>query len=268
MGRWAPAEELAAAYSGWLRTGAIIALVVGIGIAAIVAIALATIGSELINGTRDWPMLIAYVGALQVALNGAFRTIRAVAFVSRRYPEMVRHRHFVLDLRGLEGPTAALRKGDAIDLGAGEPVFASAGERLAVVWDEAIGKVQLLALHARNSSGIPVASARASWAAPEPTRADAPILFAEARLVASNAGNHRTLPAWDGLLIVVHSTRSTVGSLGESRLLVVDENRSEIVRSVALGSEEAEAVLARAAKRAARKGKRKLTPSDPDEDLE
>lgn len=70
------------------------------------------------------------------------------------------------------------------------------------------------------------------------------------------------------MLIVVHSTRSTVGSLGESRLLVVDENRSEIVRSVALGSEEAEAVLARAAKRAARKGKRKLTPSDPDEDLE
>ncbi|MCW5716329.1 MAG: hypothetical protein KIS68_00710 [Bauldia sp.] len=266
---WAPADELATAYAGWLRTGSIIALVVGIGIAVILAIALAVMGAELMSGARDWTVLIAYVGALQVALNGVFRTIRAVAFVSRRYPEMVRHRQFVLDEGKLSGPTASPRHGDLIHLGAteeGEPVVATIGERLAIISDDVIQKVQLVALRACDSNGTPIVGARSSRAAPASTREDAPILFAEARLLAADPG-HRALSATDGLVIVVHSTPALLGSFGETRLLVVDGH--EIVGCVAIGSKEADAVLARAARRAARSGERKAkSSSDSDEDYE
>jgi hypothetical protein len=264
---WEPADELAAAYTGWLRTGAVISLVVGIGVAVIVAIAISVMGAELLTGVRDWPVLIAYVGALQVALNGVFRTVRAMAFVSRRYPEMMRQRQFTLDLGKLNAPTASPRRGDTIELGItgrGEAITARVGERLALISDGALQKAELVALRARDETGLPVLSARSSRAAPAPTRADAPILFAEARLLAADSG-HPSLAATDRLVIVVHATPASVGQFGETRLLVVDG--SEIERSVTIGSKEAETVLARAAKRAVRIGKSKVK-SAPDVDEE
>lgn len=258
--QWATADEFARAYTGWLRTRAEIVLVVGIGIAVIVAIAISVMGAEMMSGAQDWPVLIAYVGALQVALNGVFRTIRAVAVVSRRYPQMVRNRLFVLDIAGLNRPTAAPRRGETITLGTtggGQPFTATVGERLAVMTEEPIGRVQLLAIGARDANGMPVRSAGSSRRAPAPIGDETPILFVDVRLLSGEA--ERAEPGKrvfsDRLVVVVHPTTATVGRFGETRLLVAE--RQQIVRSVAIGSEEAASVLARVAKRAARREERR-----------
>lgn len=256
---WAPASELARAYTGRLKTRAETLLVVGVGIAVVVAIAISVIGAEMMSGAQDWPVLIAYVGALQVALNGVFRTIRSVAIVSRNYPQMVRNRHFVLDLAGLGRPTASPRRGEAITLGVtaqGVPVVATPGQRLAVVADEPIERVQLIAIAARDTDDLPVRSARSSRRAQAPVDEAAPIHFVDARLL-SGQGAAAELPGHtltDRLVVVVHPTPATVGRFGEAGLIVMDGEK--IGGYWPVGSQEAERALARAARRAARGARR------------
>jgi len=263
---WAPADEFARAYTRRLRTRAETLLVVGVGIAALVAIAIAVIGAEMMGGSQDWPVLIAYVGALQVALNGVFRTIRSVAIVSRNYLQMMRNRHFVVDLAGLRQPTASPRAGEPITLGTtaeGEPVVAMLGQRLAVMTDEPVERVQMIAIAAHDARGVPVRSNRSS----RRTIADdgAPIHFVDARLLSGHDPNAATpgLALADRLTVVVHPTAATVGLFGETELIVLDGEK--IAGSCRVGSTEAERAMARAARRASRSAHRRANVDLTDE---
>jgi hypothetical protein len=225
----------------------------------VVAIAISVIGAEMMSGAQDWPVLIAYVGALQVTLNGVFRTIRSIAIVSRNYPQMVRNRHFVLDLAGLSRPTGSPRRGEPITLGVtaqGMPVVATPGQRLAVVADEPLERVQMMAIAARDTGDLPVRSTRSSRRAQAAVGDDAPIHFVDARLL-SGQGAAAELPGrtlTDRLVVVVHPTSATVGRFGETGLIVMDGEK--IGGYWPVGSPEAERALARAARRAARGARR------------
>lgn len=252
---WPPAEDFARSYTGWLRTQADVVVVVGIGIAAIMAIAIYVMGTEMMDGSQGWPAVIAYVGALQVALNGVFRTIRSAAIVSRRYTEIARNRRFVGDLHGLSGPTSVVRAGETIILGRdseGDAITAAIGERLAFLSQEPMQRIQMIALQARDAVGNPVRSARWLGGVPGAGDGDAQILFLEARLFNQGDGLPRSLDGYlsDKLVFVVHFTKSTVGTFGESRLLLVEQD--EIVGAATLGSKAAATALSRAAQRAAR----------------
>lgn len=265
---WASADQVAGAYTGWLRARVEIVAVVGVGIALIVAIAIYVMGAEMMSGEQEWPVLIAYVGALQLALNGAFRMVRVVAIVSRHYPEMVRNRLLVDDLPGLARPTRPLGSGQVITLGrsaGGDPITATVGDWLAVVSEEPIQRVQLAALGARDAEGGVVPSGRLMRGGPRPATTDVPIVVVDGRIL--NEGSRASDAALaDRLVVVVHVSTTTVGGFGETRLFLIEDD--EIVAAVDIGSEEASTALNRVARRAAKARKDRPNYALDDVDVE
>ncbi len=249
---WMNAHDVADSYTGWLGARVRIIVVVGVGIALIVSIAIYVMGAAMMGGSQEWPALVAYIGALQVALNGAFRMVRVMAIVSRHYVAMVRNRLLVQDLTGLRRPTRPLGRGELITLARGregEPITAAVGELLAVMGPGSIHQIQLAALGAKDAQGSVVRSAALARDVRQTPLPDAPIVFVDGRLLGSGRGELEKLLA-DRLVVVVHTNPATVGRFGEGRLLLVEHDT--ITLAAPLGSEEATKALRRAANRAAK----------------
>ena len=118
-------------------------------------------------------------------------------------------------------------------------------------------RVQLAVLGARDTSAKAVRSVRAGSERKPVADDGAAILFVDARMLREHPDTDSALASLlrGKLAMIVHSSTDKVGSLGETRLVVIEGDK--IVRSAAIGTDEAMAALARAAKRAASRDRRR-----------
>jgi len=221
-------EGFVRAYLGQRGVKHEIALVIQIGATVIVALAVLYMAWHLMSAESDWPILIAYIAALRLALAGGSQAVSAFASISRFYPRMVRFVLFMKSAAALDQKAlGTLTPGEAALLGrlpSGGDVIVKAGDRLAILtWDDR-KEVELALLGARSvSTRLPLA---ASWWDPA-TRNVPPevtlLLVEAAKLTAPEVANYDCNKALGTkVLLVVHNDPTKVGDLGETDLLVVN----------------------------------------------
>src|SRR5262249_48794920 len=95
----------------------------------------------------------AYIGALRMTLNGGAQAVRALASVSRYYPQIVRYVLLMKDMQKINATEfAKVRHGEKIILGTlanGQDVIAEAGDCLALLTLEIIHEVEFAFINAR-----------------------------------------------------------------------------------------------------------------------
>jgi hypothetical protein len=246
------AAMMAKAFAGRIRILDESTLVLQVGATIVVATAVFYVTTAMMAGDYDWASLIAYLGALRLALAGFAQTARALASVSRFYPQIVRYLLFARNARQIEStPFGTTRRGDAVVLGAlpdGTDVTVQAGDRLALATVEPAWKLEALFLAAHSpASGLPLRSVMAdvdSGTKPSPREQDAGIvLLEEGRLALLPPNQMKGLLASlaDSIMIVVYRVANRVGAFGESSLLVAEEG--ELKHFLPLGTSESDAAL-------------------------
>jgi hypothetical protein len=222
------ADAFVRAYLGVRGIKHEIALVIQIGATVIVALAVLYIAWRLMSGGSDWPILLAYIAALRLALAGGSGAVSAFASISRFYPRMVRYALFMKSAATLDQEAlGSLTPGEAALLGrlpTGGEVMVKAGDRLAIVtWDDR-KEVELALLGARSvSTRLPLG---ATWWNPATRNVppEATLLLVEAAsLTAPKVTNYGCDEALETkVVLIVHNDPTKVGDLGETDLLVVN----------------------------------------------
>jgi hypothetical protein len=269
------AESLADAYLMRRRVLTELVFAIEVGITIILGLVIYYMASQALAGREQWAIFIAYIGALRMTLNGGAQAVRAVASVSRYYPQIVRYVLLVKDMHKINATEfARVTPGDKLILGTltnGQDVIAETGDCLAVLSLEFMSEVEFAFINART----PHSTAPIGTALVEPSRAsekaatillmgfDRPSEEDVERLRALREGIFK-----DKVILIVYRDTDTVGLFGEVRILVLNEG--EMQRYALLGTEEADAALKEFALKAAakRRGKRGLLDTDDDEEEE
>jgi hypothetical protein len=242
-------SALALAYSQFrvMRVNAELVVATQVGITIILGFVIYYLAIEMMAGRQNWAILIAYVGALRLTLMGCSQAIRAYASVSRFYPQITRFFLFTKDVRNrISAPVASIRRGQTLSLGtlaAGTDVSVTAGERLALLTTDTNQQVKFAFIQARKDHSV--GALLAAWLHPDISRLnDASVILATSEQLASLDDEERR--ALDGVLsdkvtLILYRDPAEVGSFGERRLLVVDDE--ELHRIATLGSPDAEAAI-------------------------
>jgi hypothetical protein len=237
------AQDLACAYLGRRRVSNEMQFLVQIGAILIAAVAALYMAYSILSGHGDWPIFIAYLGGLRLALAGSFQAAVTFASVSRFYPEIARFFLFMESARQIdERPRANLAREEAIVLGrlpSGGDVAVGSGERIALLSDASPLELQLAFLEARSATtNMPLHTAVLQSMDEDP--AGAPIVVAKPELLHEHKllqDDRQTGPACEPpLLIVWHRDPATVGAHGETKLLVVTGQSIEAFARI--GTEE------------------------------
>lgn len=102
------------AYAGRIRVIEESTLIMQVGGAFVISIAVFYIGSRLVGGVANWGLLFAYIASLRIALNGVVQVGRTLTGVSRFYPQLVRY-HALLSAQSLlERSAPALMAGERL----------------------------------------------------------------------------------------------------------------------------------------------------------
>jgi hypothetical protein len=218
-----------------------IALVVQIGATVIVALAVLYTAWHLMSGEGDWPILIAYIAALRLALAGGSGAVAAFASISRFYPRMVRYVLFMKSAAALDkGALGTLSPGEAVLLGrlpsGGELVVRSGGRLAVVTWDD--GKdVECALLGARSvSTSLPLG---ACWWDPASKYCppEAALLLVEATKLTTQEGALSGCDKAPGtkVMLIVHRDLTKIGDFAETDLLIVNSRAIEHFLPIASG---------------------------------
>ena len=268
------AEGLADAYLMRRRVLTELIFAIEVGITIILGLVVYYMASQALAGKEQWPIFIAYIGALRLTLNGGAQAVRAVASVSRYYPQIVRYVLLVKDMQKINDTDfAKVQHGQKLILGTltnGQDVIAEAGDCLALLTLDIIHEVEFAFINAR----LPHSTAPIAIMSVEPPKApDSPAAIALLRFDRPGEPEVEQLRAWregvlkDKVALVIHRDSDNVGLFGESRVLVLNEG--EMQRYVSLGTENALAALKEfALKAAAKRRRRGLLDTDEDEEEE
>jgi hypothetical protein len=242
-----------------------------IGITILLGIVIYYMASQALAGREQWPIFIAYIGALRLTLNGAALGIRAFASVSRYYPQLVRYHLFIKSMENADHvKLAEVRHGDEVVLGTlanGKDAVGRAGDSLAMLTigptrDAAFALVdaRLPATHEPVSAAIialgrsPKTSAGIALVPAQRPEYDGDKIRA---LLASNALK-------DKVALTVYNNPEMVGAFGETRVLTTDEG--ELLRLVSLGTEEGDAALKECAQKATKRAAKGYVVDDEEEE--
>jgi hypothetical protein len=203
-----------------------IALVVQIGATVIVALAVIYIVWSLMSRGGDWPILVAYIVALRLALAGCSGAIAAFANVSRFYPRLMGYSLFMRNAAALDREVlGTLSPGEAVVLGklpSGDLVV-KGGDRLAVVtWDDD-KEVEFALIRAQSvSTGRPLA---VGWWDPtskiDPPETSLLLIKAATLMEKEGAKGGCNEPLQTQVVLIVHRDLTKIGELGETGLIVI-----------------------------------------------
>lgn len=242
---------LADAYLGRRRVMNEMALLVQIGATIIVACAALYLAHQVILGSSDWPLFIAYLGGLRMALSGCFQAATTFGGVSRFYPQVVQFALFMQSAFQIERQgLGRVGRGATIVLGAlpdGTPVSVTCGDRLAVVPLLTEAELKLALLQARAvDTGRPLLT---TWL--DADRLPLSGQVGNLPLAAVRADTLRSLGEAeagalletlnDSVTLVVHRNADHVGTFGDTHLIVVEA--ATIAEWMPLGTEESRAAL-------------------------
>jgi hypothetical protein len=256
---------LARAHFGMWRVNAEVIYAIEIGKTFILAVVIYYMASEMMAGRQNWAILIAYVGALRLALMACSQAIRAYASVSRYYPQISRYHIFVKDLQNIDGSALGkVRRGETLNLGVlanGADIWVTVGERVALASADSLRELQFALLHARaSSSAAPLGVALLDPADPKACETAALIFINPDQLTDASESELAALIA-KKVALVVHRNTAKIGAFGEQRLLVVEEG--EFRRLEILGGPESDAALEEYSRRI--RQRRKQSSFDDDE---
>ncbi len=102
------------AFAGRIRVIEESTLIMLIGSAFVISVAVFYIGSRLLGGVANWGLLLAYIAALRIALNGVVHVGRTLTGVSRFYPQLVRYHTLLYAKNFLNKSVPALTTGERI----------------------------------------------------------------------------------------------------------------------------------------------------------
>jgi hypothetical protein len=264
----ATTRNLARGYFGRRRVTNELVFAIGIGVTGLLGLVLYYMASRAMTGRADWAVFIAYIGALRLTLASGALVIRALASLSRYYPQIVRYYIFTHDAERLDNmPLGRLEPGEALTLGTlpnGADIVVTTGQRLAVVTSEPVSELLFALLHARSSQRTPPLGS-AMLRPANGSAGDATIAVADADQFASVGDDLvaklDSLHA-DKVALIVHRTPSAVGSFGERHLLTLEAGTFR--RFLPLGTSESAAALEHYSRKAATK--RGKGPFDADDD--
>lgn len=269
------AGDLADAYLMRRRVLTELVYAIEVGITVILGLVIYYMASQALAGREQWAIFIAYIGALRMTLNGAAQAVRALASVSRYYPQIVRYVLLVKDMQKINATEfARARPGDKLILGTlnnGQDVIAEVGDCLALLTLDIIHEVEFAFINAR----LPHSTAPIAIMSVEPSRApNSPAAIALLSYDRPGEQDVEQFRVWregplkDKVILIVYRDTDTVGLFGESRALVLNEG--EMQRYALIGTEDADAVLKEFALKAAakRRSKRGLLDTDDDEEEE
>jgi hypothetical protein len=266
------AESLADAYLMRRRVLTELIFAIEVGITVILGMVVWYMASQALAGREQWAIFIAYIGALRMTLNGGAQVVRALASVSRYYPQIVRYVLLVKDMQKINDTEfAKVRHGEKVILGTltnGQDVVAEVGDCLALLTLEMIHEVEFAFINAR----LPNSRAPLAIMSVDPDKApNSPAAIALLSFDRPAEKEVEQLRTWrdgdlkDKVTLIVHRDSDNVGLFGETRILVLNEG--EMQRYVLVGTEEADATMKEfALKAAAKRSKRGLIDTDEDEE--
>ena len=241
-----------------------------IAMAVIFSIVVLYLANQSMGGSTDWAFFIAYIGALRLVLSASTLVIRAFTSVTRFYPSIVRYYLVQKDLEGIDQrPFATVQPGDRLRLGAlrtGEEIYATTGDRFAVVAANPKSDLALALLHARrDGSDLPL---KTEFVTPRTALSGE---TAVAILDTTKFAEGHDLQALTDALkqrvtLIVRPEAKELGTLGEEQLLTALDG--EFWRNVPLGTSECEAALKEFRSKSAKAARRKRFVDDEDEEEE
>ena len=147
------AEDLAGAYLMRRRVLTELVFAIEVGITVILGLVIYYMASQALAGREQWAIFIAYIGALRMTLNGGAQAVRALASVSRYYPQIVRYVLLVKDMQKINATEfARVQHGEKLILGTlnnGQDVIAEVGDCLALLTLDIIHEVEFAFINAR-----------------------------------------------------------------------------------------------------------------------
>ena len=102
------------AFAGRIRVIEESTLIMQVGSAFVISIAVFYIGSRLSGGIANWGLLLAYIASLRIALNGVVQVGRTLTGVSRFYPQLVRYHALLSAQSSLDRSAPALMAGERL----------------------------------------------------------------------------------------------------------------------------------------------------------
>ena len=273
-GPWESALKVAKVSLGKRRVSNEMSFTVQIGATVIGAVAAYYLASGLMSGRGEWPVFLAYLAIMRVAVNGLFAGPQTVAVVSRFYPQTALYVNFMRSAVQVDASALGrVQKGDAVSLGTlpnGSEVTVPSGHRIALasLADRPLIQAALLdATETRtrlslNSEWLDVAAARS----PAP---DAPIALVEYAALATMARSDARafLGAFaTSVVLIVYRDVETVGAFDETQVITVFGG--VLTASAALPTADSRAILesfTRACLKEREKAEKATAVSDDDE---
>lgn len=244
-----------------------------VGITVILGLVIYYTASKALAGKEQWAIFIAYIGALRMALQGGAHAVQALASVSRYYPQIVRYVLFIKDIQKIHATEfAKVTAGDKVILGTlanGQDVSAEAGGCMALLSLDYMSEIEFSLINARlphSTEPISIQVVERSKAAGcKATLAllvyDKPTQYELEGIQVLREGILK-----DKVALIVYREAHNIGLFGEKEVLVVFEG--EMLRHVALGTEDFAAAVKEYSLKAATKRRMRniLDSDDEDED--
>jgi len=244
-----------------------------VGITVILGLVIYYTASKALAGKEQWAIFIAYIGALRMALQGGAHAVQALASVSRYYPQIVRYVLFIKDIQKIHATEfAKVTAGDKVILGTlanGQDVSAEAGGCMALLSLDYMSEIEFSLINAR----LPHSTEPISIQVVERSKAagckaplallvyDKPTQYELEGIQVLREGILK-----DKVALIVYREAHNIGLFGEKEVLVVFEG--EMLRHVALGTEDFAAAVKEYSLKAATKRRMRniLDSDDEDED--
>ena len=266
----ASAHLLARAYLSRRRVSNEMSFLVQIGAILIAALAALYMASSILLGRGEWPIFIAYVGALRLALAGSFQAAMILASVSRFYPQISRFYLFMESAKELDKHSLGfLSAGDRISLGRladGRDLVVKRGDRIAVATRDGPNQLRLAFLGARTHDGKKfLATAVIRPADYSSQHENLPIVMVDSRELVHTAVDELHSRVGGNVLLIAYEDPTSAGGFDERHILIVANGTLE--RFLTLGTTEANTVIQEWAVASSR---RKVFPDsvDDDEDID
>ena len=256
-------DTLAHAYLFGRRVEAEFTFAIQIGVTVILILVVYYMANQATGGMEKWAIVIAYIGALRLALAGFSQAIGAFARVSRYYPQIIRYHVLIKNARMIDKRSLGkVRRGDAITLGTlrnGADIAVSAGQRLALATTDTVHQIRSALLYARKShAGLPLGTAVIDGA--NRSIGDATVALVD--LDPLTDGLDEQLP--DLVTLIIHRSVRKIGSYGETHLLSLVDGKFR--HFAPLGTTESDVALEEFSHKSAKLQKKRIIDAEEDDD--
>ena len=267
-GDFATASDVAEAYLRLRRIKYEMTLLVQVGATITVALGVFYMAKAIISGSGSWPIFIAYIGALRIALTGWSQGIQAFANLSRFYPQVARYCIFMQAAEAIDKASLGrVIKGETVTLGLlsdGTEIVARAGGLLALLSLDDPLLVRNAFLEAKSCGAQPLSTAHLDTI--NMARADGEFSVALIRPDVLSALHPVDGSLANKVVVVHHSDASQVGKFGEQHLLIVEEGA--VTQFVTIGTPESELALKAFAKARTDRQQTRVADEDDDDDID